>query len=131
MKITYKFVTGEVVEIDVPEAFAKISATIDRDIYNNNRRETRRHYSIDAMQEEGLQTIDLSIDIEAAVEEQEMSQDLHKALMELLPQQRELIHKIFYEGMSIAQIARDDGVSESAIRDRINRIYKKLKKYLT
>ena len=123
--------TGEVVEIDVPEAFAKISATIDRDIYNNNRRETRRHYSIDAMQEEGLQTIDLSIDIEAAVEEQEMSQDLHKALMELLPQQRELIHKIFYEGMSIAQIARDDGVSESAIRDRINRIYKKLKKYLT
>jgi RNA polymerase sigma factor (sigma-70 family) len=83
------------------------------------------------MQEEGLQTIDLSIDIEAAVEEQEMTRDLYKALMELLPQQRELIQKIFYEGMSIAQIARDDGVSESAIRDRINRIYKKLKKYLT
>jgi len=131
MKITYKFVTGEVVEIDVPETVAKLSATIDRDTYNSNRRETRRHNSLDAMQEEGFQTIDLSIDIQTAVDEQEMTQDLHKALMELLPQQRELIQKIFYEGRSIAQVARDEGVGESAIRDRINRIYIKLKKYLT
>jgi len=46
---------------------------------------------------------------------------IHKALKNLLPQQRELIHKVFFEGKSVSEIARAEGVDESSIRDRLKR----------
>ena len=55
---------------------------------------------------------------------------LHRAVDQLEPQQRELLCMVYEEGRSCASIARDDGVSEYAVRDRLYRIHKKLKNFL-
>lgn len=130
MKIKYEFVTGESVEIEVMDSVAEVAAAIDRDIKNNNRRERRIHSSVEELAENGIQLADDRADIHSAVEEHEVKMALHKALDQLLPQQKELIQKVFFEGKSISEIAREENVYESAIRNRLNKIYKKMKKSL-
>lgn len=130
MKITYEFLTGEVVEVDVPDEIGEVSIEIDRDTYNTNRKETRRHSSIFSMEESGVQFEDKACSVEAEAEQNETFEYIKKAIEELLPQQRDLIRKVFYEEMSIAEIARQEGVREAAIRNRLNKIYKKLEKIL-
>ncbi|WP_051221168.1 RNA polymerase sigma factor [Eremococcus coleocola] len=61
-------------------------------------------------------------------EELELSDVLNEALETLDENQRELIEKVFFEGVSQADIAREEGVSKTAIHNRLKRIYEKLKK---
>lgn len=46
MKIKYEF-ANEAVEIEVEEKWATIVLDLDREEYNDNHRETRRHCSLD------------------------------------------------------------------------------------
>ena len=48
----------------------------------------------------------------------------------LSPSQRELVKKTYFEERTFASIAREEGVGESAIRDRMKRIHKQLKNQL-
>lgn len=130
MKISYEFVTGEIVEIEVPEDITKVSIEIDRDIYNHNRKETRRHNSIDYMEDAGLQFEDNSVDIVVDLEQKEVIDEIEQALDILLSEQKELIEKVFYKNMKIVDIAAASGVTEAAVRNRLKKIYKKLKKVL-
>lgn len=130
MKIKYQFVTGETVEIKVSERIGKVLIAIDKDMQNSDRRETRRHNSIDALAEQGIQVLDNSIELTSAIEARETKEALHDALNKLLPQQRELIQKVFFAGKSISEIAREEGVYESAIRNRLSKTIKRMKKFL-
>ena len=47
MKIEYKFVTGEDVSIEVYGEFEEIMLELDKNLKNNDRKETRRHESLD------------------------------------------------------------------------------------
>ena len=47
MKIEYKFVTGTV-EVEVPDEWGTVLVDLDRQEYNNDHKETRRHCSLDA-----------------------------------------------------------------------------------
>ena len=91
MNIKYEFITGEVVEIEVPDYMGEVSIEIEKQDYNLNRKETRRHNSIEVMEEQGSQFKDYRIDILDEIEEKEINDELHKALDKLLPQQKELI----------------------------------------
>ena len=124
MKISYEFVTGEIVEIEVPENITKVSIEIDRDIYNHNRSETRRHNSIDYMEESGLQFEDNSVDIVLELEQKEVIDEIEQALDILLPEQKELIEKVFYKNMKIVDIAAASGVTEAAVRNRLKKYIK-------
>ena len=65
------------------------------------------------------------------IAEAEKADQAHDLLFEqLTPEQRELVLKVYFKGMRIVDIARKEGVGESAVRDRIRRIHKKMKKYL-
>lgn len=55
---------------------------------------------------------------------------LDGALAKLLPEQADLIRKIFYEGHTVQEIATMQGVDKSAISHRLQRAYKKLKNFL-
>ena len=130
MNIKYEFLTGEIIEIEVSDDIAEVAIEIERDTYNSNRRETRRHNSIEDMEGQGLQFDDKGVAVATIVEEKETNEALQNALDKLLPQQKELVQKVFFQGMSIAQIARAEGVNEAAIRNSLNKIYKKLKNIL-
>ena len=130
MNIKYEFVTGEVVEIEVAEYLGEVSIEIERKDYNLNHKESRRHNSIEVMEEQGKQFKDYRIDILDEIEEAEINDELHKALDKLLPQQKELIEEIFVKEKTIVKVAAEQGVTEAAIRNRLKKIYKKLKTFL-
>lgn len=131
MKIKFEFLTGEAMEIEVPAVIGEVAVAMDKEIYNSNRRETRRHSSVESLHEKGIQIADKKADVISIIENRETYEALYKAMDKLLPQHRELIRKVFFEGKSFAQIAREEDVYESAIRDRLNRIYQQMKKLLT
>ena len=130
MKISYEVVTGESIEIDVPEDIAKISIEIDKGISNSNRRESRRHLSIGKIEEIGIQILDPSVDVLATVIKENTDKELMIAVNQLLPEQQTLIRQIFYDEISITEVARRDGVTEGAVRHRLRKIYSRLKKIL-
>ena len=82
------------------------------------------------MEEQGSQFKDYRIDILDEIEEKEINDELHKALDKLLPQQKELIEEIFIKEKTIVKVAAEQGVTEAAIRNRLKKIYKKLKTFL-
>ena len=52
MKIKYQFAT-ETVEIEVSDDWGNLVIDLDRQEYNNNHKETRRHISYDALDFDG------------------------------------------------------------------------------
>ena len=126
MKITYEFVTGEVSEAEVDERLGGMLLDLDRQQYNNDKKETRRHVSLDGMDYEGELFVSAE-DTEGEAERREDMARLYSAMEALSPSQRELVKKVYFEERKITDIAREEGVSHVAVRDRLERIYKKIK----
>jgi RNA polymerase sigma-70 factor (ECF subfamily) len=126
MKITYEFVTGEVSGVEVDERLGGMLLDLDRQQENNDRKETRRHFSLNGMDYEG-ELFASAEDTERAVEHREDVARLYSAMEALSPSQRELVKKVYFEERKITDIAREEGVSHVAVRDRLERIYKKIK----
>lgn len=128
MKIKYQFV-NETVEIEVDEEWASVVVELDRLEHNSNQTETRRHCSLDALNLDDAylpSDTDVEKEVLAGIE----SAWLHDAIAKLLPSQQELVKRVYFKGEKIIRIAEEEGVSEAAIRDRLKKINKKLKKYL-
>ena len=96
--------------------------------YNNQQRETRRHVSLDALDPLG-DTVVGTEDVEDDFGEDEYS-DLRSVIAELSPEQQELLRKVFWEGMDQIEIARAEGVSESAISQRLTVLKSRIKRKL-
>lgn len=129
MKIKYEFVTGAT-EVEVSEEWGSVLIDLDREEYNNNHRETRRHCSLDNYIYEGM---DFAAEDNALTEllgRDYQEDELYEAISKLKPQQQELIHKIFFEGYTANEYAAMCGVGKSAISRRISRIKNYLKKFL-
>ena len=74
-----------------------------------------------------INLIDENADVEIIVEMDDEHERVRRAIKKLLPQQQELVNAIFYNGISVADFARKAGVTEGAIRDRLEKIYSRLK----
>ena len=129
MKITYEFVTGEVSEVEVDEHLGGMLLDLDRQQYNNDQKETRRHVSLDGMDYEGELFASAEDTEGEAVRREDMAR-LYSGMEALSPSQRELVEKVYFEEREITDIAREEGVSEAAIRNRLKKIYSRLKKIL-
>lgn len=127
MKVTYKFVTGEVLEIEVDEKVGAEIAAIEHAADNQDRAETRRHHSLEDLAEQGYPFAD-DYDLAAAVEEFMLNEQLYAAIAALQPRQRKLLHALFVQRRSSADIARTEGVSRVAIHDRLKKILDRLNK---
>lgn len=95
--------------------------------FNNNQTETRRHVSLDTLNADG-NLVAGSDDVES--DGTDNYEELHRAISKLKPKQRDLIKKVFWEDIKQVELARAEGVSESAIAQRMGTIYKRLKKFL-
>ena len=130
MKINYKFVTGEAVEIEVEDARGEAVVELESKTYKLERKETRRHQSYSDDNDKQDIFVDKSADIEGDVFKKIKYSKLMDALEKLIPKQRELVQKAFFEGLSETEIAREMGVSQQAISKQFKVIYKKLKNFL-
>ncbi len=123
MKYTYHFVNGDSQEIEVTEAQYLILKDADRIEYNNNQTNTRRHISLDMAEiDEGMQFADPS-----SLPITESASRLHAAIEELRPDQQKLIRAIYFEHVSISNYAKQEGVSQPAVTQRLMTAKKKLK----
>lgn len=128
MKIKYEFAT-ETVEIEVTDDWGSILVDLNRQEYNNNHKEPRRHCSLDAFNlDNNLFPSDENVlrDILKA----EDNVRLYDAIAKLKPRQQKLIRQVFFEGRGYTDIARSEGLDESAVRHATTRALKTLKKFL-
>lgn len=129
MKVRYEFVTGEKPEFDVSEELGAEIAAMEKSENRHERAETRRHQSLNGMDYEG----EIFADDTDIVGEALINLDLARprtSMSNLLPRQKELIYKVFFDRRSISSIADEEGVDEKAIRKRLKKIYAHLKKNL-
>ena len=129
MKISYEFVTGEVSEVEVDERLGGMLLDLDRQQYNNDQKETRRHISLDGMDYEG-ELFASAEDTEREVEHREDMARLFSAMEALSPSQRELVEEVYFEERKITDIAREEGVSKQSVHERVQQALKKLEKNL-
>ena len=127
MKITYEFVTGEISEVEVDESLGGMLLDLDRQQYNNDQKETRRHISLDGMDYEGELFASAEDTEREAVRREDMAR-LYSAMEALSPSQRELVEKVYFEERKITDIAREEGVTKQSVHERVERALKKLKK---
>ena len=127
----YKYNTAiETLSIDVDEAWVSILADLDREIENNDHKERRHCYHIEANVYEGSEYGYTDQNIEALFEEPSLAEKLPTAIAKLQPQQQVLIKRIFVQKEKKSAIAAEEGVSPAAITDRLKRIYAALEKNL-
>lgn len=131
MKVSYEFREGSPVEIEVNDSIGEVIIQIEKEQYNKNRAETRRHDSMERMEEDDFaQFSDHTKNVEQSVEQSIVFENLYVAVLQLTPVQQELVQKVYFDDQSLTQIAREDGVSVSAISNRLSKIHKKLKKIM-
>lgn len=99
-----------------------MDADYNKPTFNNNHAETRRHVSLQLLDPDGQHI--------PAKDSPQSCPELYAAIKKLRPKQRELVRKVFFEGVSQREIAAEEGVTEAAISDRMSRIYARLKKNL-
>ncbi len=128
--IVYKFVDGTTNAVEVTEDIYLIHLQLTKEEISNNRRETRRYTSLYYFTDMGMDFEDKRIDIFAEIIRKENAERVHKALLALSDKRRELVHKIFYEEMSMRSIARERGVSHLSISQQMATIRKCLQKQL-
>lgn len=128
--IIYKFVDGTMNAVEVTDELYLIHLQLTKDEISNNRRETRRHTSLYYFTDMGIDFEDKRIDIFAEIVRKENAERIHKALLTLSDKRRDLVHKVFYEEMTMRQIASQTGVSHTAISQRMKTIRKHLQKQL-
>ena len=130
VKITYRFADGHMEELEVEPEVAETIKELDRQEYNNNHKETRRHYHLEGCTYEGDDFAVEDPALAQLLEDDGLLAKLPSAVTSLLPRQRRLINQVFAEKKTYVAIAREDGVDESAVRKAVGRALKKLEKLL-
>ena len=127
-RIKYE-INGKVIDIEVTDEFAAQYEQIEANEKHVNRKETRRHQSLDALVESGFQIADPGSDIEANLIIQNNIDLLRRALAALTSDQKWLVEQVFYYGRKQSEIAAELGIDATSIRDRLRVIYKKIKNF--
>lgn len=128
-KIIYQFADGTQNEVEVSDEFYAKYQEMEKEEKNKNRAETRRHISLSQMQENGFEPALQESSLEDDLLKEEMKKELLEAISTLTPEQQDLVYKVFYENKSTSQVAKEMGALDSSISHKLERIYKKLKKF--
>ena len=129
MKIKYEF-ADETIEIEVSEDWGAVLIELDRQEYNNDHAETRRHCSLDQLTADGNDCVACSDDVEDALLISEDNKKLYAAIKKLEPRQQYLIEQVYFLGRKQVDLAAEEGVSHVAITYALQRAVKKIKKFL-
>lgn len=129
MKYTYKF-SNEKSTVEIGKKWVKILNKLDLEESANQKKESRRHYHLEACKYDGIDFVDNNDKIEAMFKEPSNADLLHIAISKLKPKQRELINAIYFEGVSVNDYAAKEGVDQSAISHRLKTAKNNLKKFL-
>lgn len=125
MKIKYQFAT-ETVEIEVDDDWGNLVIDLDRQEYNNDHKETRRHVSLDAALYEG----DVFVDKDADLDKFTDRIDLQQAISTLTNHQQRIINGRYFEGLTYIELGKELGITEASVRRAADRALKQLRKII-
>lgn len=135
MKIKYEFITGEKMEVEVEDTIGELVIEMEVIQSQRNRTETRRHYSLESMQEgmgeqASKQFIDKKADVEQLVIQLDEKERLHEAIGKLEAKDAFIIRKYYFQNKTMMDIGQEMGVSAMAVSKRLKKIPDKLKKFM-
>ena len=128
--IKYHFSDGTTSEIEVKDEFYTQYAELVQQEKRNHWKETRRHISLENLNENGIDFASPAADPLSVLIQQEDEKQIHNAIAALSDKQKDLAEKVFFKGMTLTAIAKEKGVSQPAITQQLATILKKLKKLL-
>lgn len=141
----YYSATGEKITITPDEGVTETHIELLHSLDDAEVNEQRRHYHMvpvhldnysadedhnSYLSDEELNPEVVLLEHESEFEYQESLVKLGEALEDLLPKQKELLIKVYQDGRTCSEIAREEGVTEAAIRNRLKKVHEKIKKYL-
>ena len=118
------------VEIEVTEEFAAEYAAMEHRDKLIERKETRRHQSLDKSLEHGWDIADPSADVVLQAERDEDTALLHSALQRLTDKQRAVLLLYIEEVKSFREIGEALGIYKDTVKEHYHAAIKKLKKFL-
>ncbi len=127
--IKYVFADGTTSEIEVTDEVYALHLQLLQEEKRNHWRETRRHISLDYLNENGIDFASPAADLLSVLIQQEDEKQIHKAIAALSDKQKRLVQAVFYEGKSLREIARQSGISHQALSKQLATVYKKIKKF--
>ena len=130
MKTIKYEINGTYIDIEVTDEFAMQYEQIEADEKRINRKETRRHQSLETLIEGGFQIADQESDIEEKAFQNDDIEQLYKAFAVLTEEQKWLVEQVYYHNRKQTEIAAELGICKQALNNRIARILEKIKKIL-
>ena len=125
----YKF-TDEVITVEISDEWASVLAELDREEYNNDHAETRRHVSLDngedgewVSTEKGKTLIEIAGKIFSPDDKR-----FRKGRKALSKKQAELYESVYDRGDSVGEYATDNKIDQSTASKRNSAVIKKFKK---
>jgi len=136
MKINYEFVTGEKLELEVDDSVGEIVIEMEVLQSRRNRTETRRHNSLESMQEQQQgwsprQFMDETVDIEQFIVASDERERLHQAIGLLEDRDSLIVRHYYFENRTMEEIGREIGISAMAVSKRLKKIPEKLKSLMS
>ncbi|RDY30971.1 sigma-70 family RNA polymerase sigma factor [Lachnotalea glycerini] len=135
MRISYEFITGERLEIEVDDNIGEVIIEMEKMQSRRNRAETRRHNSLEFMQENRdgyrpMQFADNRADVEQIIIHSDEKERLHRAIQKLDRKDSIIVKKYYFEDKTMEEIGKELGISAMAVSKRLKKIPDKIKKLL-
>lgn len=135
MRISYEFITGERLEIEVDDNIGEVIIEMEKMQSRRNRAETRRHNSLEFMQENRdgycpMQFADNRADVEQIIIHSDEKERLHRAIQKLNSKDSIIVKKYYFEDMTMVEIGKELGITAMAVSKRLKKIPDKIKKLL-
>ena len=127
---TYKFADGTKSVVEVTDELYDILTEMDKQERHGNRRETRRHVSLESLADMSLEPSVLDEYFEDNVFGNMNNERLQEGFAKLLPTQQNLLCRLFVERKTVTEVAQEDGIAVCSVSKKLERIYKKLKNFL-
>ena len=118
-------------EIEVEDTFAAEYAAMEHKEALLNRKETRRHQSLDKSLDNGFDIPDPRENPEQTAVRKETENEVNAALSKLTCKQRFVVINYAVNGLSFQKIADQMGISKNTVREYYWEAIKKMKKLLT
>ena len=133
MRINYEFLTGERLEVEVDENIGEVIIEMEKMQSRRNRAETRRHNSLEFMQENRdgyrpMQFADNRADVEQIIIHSDEKERLHRAIQKLDRKDSLIVKKYYFEDKTMVEIGKELSISAMAVSKKLKKIPDKIKK---
>lgn len=129
--IKYTFADGTTSTVEVSDELYSLHLEIVQQEKRLHWRVTKHNISLSRFTDMGIDFEDKGTDspLESYIRKENIA-SIRKAISMLTPKRQELVYKVFFQGKSFREIARETGVSKTAISQQMQTVYKHLRKFL-